>query len=87
DAGLPVATAADGKALDAHALVDGREDTALTLPFDGKSDAVAVTFAYPQPRTVQTATLFLPGGVPPFGAAPYLPTLEAETESGWQAVA
>lgn len=87
DAALPVATSSDGKALDAAALVDGREDTALTLPFDGKGDVVAVTLAYPQPRTVQTATLFLPGGVPPFGAAPYLPTLEAETESGWQAVA
>lgn len=87
DAALPVATSSDGKTLDAAALVDGREDTALTLPFDGKGDAVAITLAYPQPRTVQTATLFLPGGVPPFGAAPYLPTLEAETESGWQAVA
>lgn len=87
DALLPAATGADGRALEAAALVDGREDTALTLSFDGKGEAVAATLAYPQPRTVQTATVFLPGGVPPFGAPPYLPTLEAETANGWQAVA
>lgn len=86
-ASLPVATAQDGKPLDAAALTDDREDSAAAVPLAGKDGVTAVTLDYARPRTVQSATIFLPGSVPPFAPPPYLPTLEAETPTGWQVVA
>jgi len=82
----PVAMAQDGTRLDAAALTDDREDSAAAVPLAASDRVTAVTLDYGKPRTVQSATIFIPGAVPPFGDPPYVPTLEVETGSGWQVV-
>jgi hypothetical protein len=86
---LPVPEARDqnGKPLDARALGDGREDTSAAVPAGSADAPAAITLAYPTPRTVRSATLYLPDAATPFGDPPYLPVLEAQHDGAWQRVA
>ena len=67
---------------DAAALADDRADTSVAVPRDGGP----LVLGYTRPTTVRAATLFLPGALPPFGDAAYLPVLEAERDGAWRRI-
>lgn len=82
---LPSASTDSGAAFDPGALLDADLTTTFALPFGG--DQPAMVYAYAEPVTVRSATVFVPHARPPFRDSPYLPVLEAETDSGWEHIA
>jgi hypothetical protein len=81
----PRIAAGDGKAVDAAALTDGRFGTAIELARG--STPPSLTFAYPRPQTIRSASLFIPGALPPFSDPSFTPVLEAKMAEGWRRVA
>lgn len=79
-------TTGTGAALDGASLIDADERTTAAIPLIGKDDPALVA-AFAMPRTIRTATLFVPNAVPPFGAPKFRPVLEAESASGWREIA
>ena len=83
----PQAVTQDGKAIDSDAITDSREDTVAAIPVAGEGEDTTITLTYPRPRTVRSATLFMPGAVSPFEGPAFRPILEAQSDSGWSEVA
>ena len=87
---LPVArmTSADGKAIDAAALIDDSEATAVTIaPGEGSKPAI-VSINYDAPQTIRSATLFAPGSEPGVTNTGLHPRLEMSADGAtWRAVA
>ena len=76
-----------GGVLDAAALVDAREDTIVAVPLDKAKGDPGIVLTYSGAETIRSATIFVPGAVPPFGDPQYRPVLEAEQGDGWRQVA
>lgn len=83
---LPTATVG-GKAVDAAALADDDAKTVVTLPKGAADRPATIDFAYARPTTIASATLFIPGALPPFGDPDYLPVLEVQDGTGWRPLA
>jgi hypothetical protein len=81
---MPSAAALDGVALDAKALFDGNEETALDIAAGSAESPGGLILTYAKPVTVRSARLFVLHAKPPFGDSPFQPTLEAEVSGGWQ---
>jgi hypothetical protein len=83
----PTVTGTDGKPVDARALSD--DDFASGVELTKVSGAVPVlNVTYPNPTTIRSATLFMPGAASLFSGAPYLPKLEASDDGKqWHAIA
>ncbi|MBJ6121631.1 glycosyl hydrolase [Sphingomonas mollis] len=77
----PVVTVGDAP-VDATALADDRADTKVAVAKAGGT----LVFTYPRATTIRSATLFIPGALPPFGDPEMLPVLEVERNGAWQAV-
>lgn len=83
----PVVRGKDGSAIDAAALFDDNLMSAVTLPRK-RGEVPALTIEYAAPRTVRSATLFLPGDAVMFSGAATLPQLEASDDGqAWRPVA
>lgn len=76
----------DGTRVEGAALADSALDSGIALPLDPqRNGGLAIT--YPQPVTVRTLHLALPGLVRPFRDPPVIPSLEARIDGQWQHVA
>ena len=86
---VPAANATDGEghALDAAALADPSLDTGAEIGRGSADRPASITLAYAAPRTVRSATLFVPGLVSMFSSAAFLPVLEARDGTGWRKLA
>ncbi|MCB2065012.1 MAG: glycoside hydrolase [Erythrobacter sp.] len=74
---------ADGTVVASAALVDDDMETGFALPLAAdRSGELHIT--YPQPVTVRSLHLAMPGLVRPFRSPPVLPLLEVRTADGWQ---
>jgi hypothetical protein len=82
DDAVPAASAA-GTAVDASALADDKAETSVAIPKGTPADPSTLLLTYPLATTIRSATLFIPGALPPFGDAPYLPVLEAQVGRQW----
>jgi hypothetical protein len=76
----------DGTALASAPLTDDDLDSTVPVAIGMPAAPGALLLDYGEPVTVRSATLFVPHARPPFGESPYLPTLEAETTTGWQKI-
>jgi alpha-L-rhamnosidase len=57
--------------VDGSKLVDGDFDTHVALPYNREKDkSVWLDFAFPEARTVRSVTLYMSGGVGPWGSPP-----------------
>ncbi len=81
----PIATIY-GRAIDAAALADDKAGTSVAVPRGTPADPTALLLSYPRATTIRSATLFVPGALPPFGDAQYLPVLEAQVGTQWRRV-
>lgn len=77
---------ADGTAVDGASLADAALDSGIALPLDPQRNG-GLTITYPQPVTVRTLHIALPGLVRPFRDPPVIPSLEARVDGRWQHVA
>ncbi len=85
-AAIPLITGPDGKPLDPAAMTDGDLETFVSIPKSGKDPAI--TFAYPQPQTIRSASIYLPGAGNVILGANVCPRLEASDDgTTWRAVA
>jgi hypothetical protein len=82
----PRITQADGSAVAFAPLTDDDLDSATQIAVGTPAAPGALLLDYGKPVTVRSASLYVPHARPPFGESPYLPTLEAETASGWQTI-
>lgn len=82
----PVALAG-GTAADAGLLTDDDRMHGVAVPVaqDGVTGELELT--YPEPVTIRSAQIFLPGARPPFGDTAVLPALEAYLGGSWREVA
>ncbi|MBB4086984.1 glycosyl hydrolase [Sphingomonas carotinifaciens] len=83
---LPTATVG-GKPVNAAALADDDAKSVVLLPKGAASRPATIDFAYARPTTIASATLFIPGALPPFGDPDYLPVLEVHEGGGWRPLA
>ena len=85
DTSLPAATLADGRVVDA-ALVQGADlSRGLDIP---RAAPATLTYAYGAPRTIRSASFFLPGGRVMFGGPSVSAALEASDDGHtWRKVA
>ena len=83
----PTVTGTDGKSVDARTLSD--DDFASGVDLTKVSGAAPVlNVTYPSPRTIRSATLFMPGAASLFSGPAYLPKLEASDDGKeWRPVA
>ncbi|MXO67208.1 glycoside hydrolase [Altererythrobacter endophyticus] len=72
-----------GQPIDGAALTDGSFATAASIPLEDDQSAT-VTVAYPQPVTVRSIELFVPGLARPFRAFPLEGTLDAFIDGEWR---
>ncbi len=79
---VPSASAA-GAAVDAAALADDKAETIAAMPKGTAAAPGTLLLTYPRATTIRSATLFIPGALPPFGDAQYLPALEAQVGTQW----
>lgn len=77
----------NGKAIAAEALVDDDLETSVNVLRGNAENPTAILLTFGAPRTVQSATIFLPGEVSPFTGAAFTPVLEAKDDAGWRKVA
>ena len=73
----------DGRTLDAAALADERAETTVEIARGTPAEPGTLLLSYPRATTIRSATLFMPGALPPFGDARYLPVLEARVGMRW----
>lgn len=85
-AAIPAATVA-GRPVDAAALLDADAKTSVAVPRGSADQPGVVTLTYARPTTIRSATLFIPGALPPFGDALFQPVLEVADGAGWRAIA
>jgi hypothetical protein len=86
-AGSAVYVGTDGKPIDAKVLEDADLMTAIDLAKVAGTPQV-LKVSYTAPRTVRSATLFVPGAASLFTGAPFLPKLEASDDGRtWRPVA
>ncbi|MTV36995.1 glycosyl hydrolase [Duganella radicis] len=77
-----------GKALDAALLMDRGWTRTVEVPGGSPERPTIIHFAYDQPQTIRSATLYLPGAVSMFFGTPIHPVLEASTDGKqWTKVA
>lgn len=76
----------DGTAIDGSALADTSLESGFALPLSPDRSG-GLTITYPQPVTVRTLHLALPGLVRPFRDPPVVPSLEARIDGAWRHVA
>ena len=82
---LPTVTGPDGKLVDAAALWDDDLESALAVARHGKEPALTLTYA--RPRTLRSASLYLPGAGDQFLGPNVAPRLEASQDGqAWQTV-
>jgi hypothetical protein len=86
DDAVPTASTA-GHAIDAAALTDDKAETSVAIPKGIPAAPGTLLLTYSRATTIRSATLFIPGALPPFGDAQYLPVLEAQVGSRWVRVA
>ncbi len=79
---VPKASVA-GTSIDAAALADDVAETTVAIPGGTPASPSTLLLAYPRATTIRSATLFMPGALPPFGDAQYLPVLEARVGAQW----
>ncbi|MBD8737222.1 glycosyl hydrolase [Sphingomonas sp. CFBP 13706] len=72
---------------DAAALADDDATSAVQVARGTAVSPSMLTLAYAEPTTIRSATLLIPGALPVFGDAAYLPVLEAQTGAGWKPIA
>ncbi len=77
---------ADGTQVAADPLIDNDLESGFELPLAADLSG-ALTITFPQPVTVRTLDMNLPGLVRPFRSTPIVPLLEMRTAQGWQQVA
>ncbi len=82
DDAVPTASAA-GTPVDAAALADDKAETIVTIPKGTVAAPSTLLLTYPRATTIRSATLFIPGALPLFGDAQYLPVLEAQVGTRW----
>ncbi|MET0364111.1 MAG: glycosyl hydrolase [Sphingobium sp.] len=82
----PKVSQADGKAVAAGPLMDENLDSVSQVAKGDAAHPGALILDYGKPVTIRSASLYVPHARPPFGDPAYLPTLEAETAGGWQAI-
>lgn len=85
-AAIPTATIA-GRPVDAGALVDEDAKTTVAVPRGSTDQPGSVTLTYARPTTIRSATLFMPGALPPFGDPLFQPVLEVADGAGWRTIA
>lgn len=84
---LPTSADAAGRAIDTHKLIDRDLGTGIDLAKAAKGPTL-LTVRYPAPRTIRSATLFVPGGAGKFIGANLEASLEAEVTPGkWTSIA
>lgn len=84
---LPQAVSAAGSKLDAAAIVDGSLDSVVNIERGAPPSVPGLTLSYAKPRTVRSATFFMPGAVPPFGDPEFIAVLQASVDGKiWQKV-
>ncbi|MXO71915.1 glycoside hydrolase [Altererythrobacter buctensis] len=76
----------DGTAIDGAGLADASLESGFALPLSQDRQG-GLTITYPQPVTVRTLHIALPGLVRPFRDPPVSPSLEARIGGQWQHVA
>lgn len=74
-------------AADAAALSDDSYETGVEVATGAPDRPGALVLGYPRAVTVRSATVFIPGVLPPFGDPAATPVLEAEGPNGWRRVA
>jgi hypothetical protein len=86
---LPAARVlAGGRAIDGSALTDASLESAVEVAPGSADNPATVTLAYDAPRTVRSATLFIPGAKSMFSGAAVNPHLEASDDgTNWRKVA
>ena len=82
----PTGIQANGERVDMNPLLDADLESVAPITKGDASHPGALVLDYGKPVTVRSASLFVPHARPPFGDPAFLPTLEAETAAGWQAV-
>ncbi|MDF8333871.1 glycosyl hydrolase [Novosphingobium cyanobacteriorum] len=88
DVARPTVTTGSGVPLDGRSLDDGSLQSGVELPRGTPEDPASLTFTYPDPRTVRSATLFIPGAKGMFSGATVEPQLFAATSDGqWRKIA
>ena len=76
-----------GTAVDAQQLATLDESDIVELAPPAAGEALVITFDYPAPQTLRSATLFCPGAASIFEGAAYRSTLEASSDgSTWRKV-
>lgn len=84
---LPQAVSAAGHKLDAAALTDASLDSMVEIERGAPPSVPGLTLSYAKPRTVRSATFFMPGAVPPFGDPEFIAVLQASVDGeAWQKV-
>lgn len=85
----PIVRGADGKVLDASALLDEDLATTVQLPGATADKPPMLTLEYSAPVTIRSARLFVPGAKAMFSGAGFAPQLESSTDGGrsWNHIA
>ncbi|MET0179643.1 MAG: glycosyl hydrolase, partial [Novosphingobium sp.] len=82
---VPSAAAGTGEALDGALLADASLTSAVEVKAGGRAHEIVLH--YPAPRTVRSATIFVPGALPPFGDPAITPVLEVRDGAAWRKLA
>jgi hypothetical protein len=76
-----------GRSLDGAALADASLESGVDVDRGSADKPSSVTLSYSAPRTIRSATLFMPGLVSMFSNAPVLPVLEVRESGAWRRLA
>jgi len=83
----PVISLADGTALDASLLSYGRSATGVDVPRGTLEKPTVIGLTYDQPRTIRSASLFIPSAVSTYSPATIVPRLEASSDGrNWRKI-
>jgi hypothetical protein len=83
----PRYASASGQTLDAAALMDGTQETRVSVASSAPGSAPIVLVSYDSPATIRSATMFVRNALTLFTPPIVLPRLEAREGAGWRKVA
>jgi hypothetical protein len=83
----PRVTLADGRALDAALLTDGKFGEPISIARSADPTGTVVSIAFDGPQTVRSLDFHAPGGADLFNGEAFVATLEAERAGGWVRIA
>ena len=85
---VPHATVLGGAAIDPAALLDGDLMSGVAVPRGTPATPGTLTYTYDQPRTMRSATVYVPGAKAMFTGASVAPVLEASQDGAtWRPIA